>query len=660
MKMEKFPRPWESLSAQRDSSPQGLTLRSVVLGLAGVTFLCSVTPHFDLYMQGSRIVCNHLPIGVIVLLIVLLGINVILARLGRALSQAEIGYSFCMMLVASAIPSLGCATYIVTILAGPYRFATLENNWEGLFHRYLSPRIAPTDQKAIDLFHEGLGGSGTGIPWDAWIVPLIWWGMFIGAMYVTMISMASLFRKQWEERERLTFPLMQVPMSLITGGRGLFRNPAFWVGCAIPFLLHSYNSIGFYIPSVPAIEIASLRLGIVSYERPWIELNNHPLHILPSVIGVTYLLSTEVSMSFWFFHLFYTVERLIFSALGLGTGGHSSLTIRQFCRGQEQGAFAFLVLFLCWAGRKHFVDCFKRALRWRSQKQEENEPLPARWSVLGLVAGTLVMVLWSMAMGSSFLTSFAFLLVFYVVVITLSRLVCAAGILWVECSYCPTDVMVNLAGTGPLPGSAMTPLFFQQSIFMFSQEYILLPSLMNSVKLSSMLGMNKRHLTWVIVLALGLAVPLSIYSAMNTVYTHGASYLDQGICQNQVMWTFNKLSDHISRPRTPDVFSIFSMGLGASLMGALMLLHRRFLWWPIYPLAYVMGSTWSLGVLWFSCLIGWLIRSAVQKVGGTKGQRELRPAFIGLIVGEFVTAGIWMAIDWFTGSTLHNIFPGEV
>lgn len=644
---------------QSQQETQGLTLRSLLIGLAGVIILCLITPYSIFYLQGTRLVCNHLPIGVIVLLILILGANTILTRLGRALSTAEIGYAFCMMLVGSAIPALGLAGYLIPLMAAPFHYATLENNWEGLFHRYLNDKIVVTDPEAIKLFFEGLGKDHS-VPWKAWIGPLCWWFIFIAAFYLVMLSLASLLRKQWEENERLTFPLMQVPHSLITGGKSLFSRPAFWIGCAIPVLLHSYNSISFYIPSVPPILLSNLRLGVISYERPWCDLNNHPLHILPSVIGVSYLLASEVSMSFWFFHLFYVVELLIFSALGLGPGTTSAFSITRFVRGQEEGAFFFLVLFLCWAGRSHLKTTFKRAFRWRTDASEANEPMSSRWSVLGLVVGTAAMAFWTVGMGGSFLLSLFLLVVFYIVVITLTRLVCAGGILWVECSYCPTDVMVNLTGTSPLPGSAMTPLYIQQSVFMFSQEFILLPHLMNSVKLSGWLGMNRRHLTRAMALALAVAVPLSCYSVIQTIYTHGASYLNQGICQEQLTWTYNKLADHIVRPRRPDLFSISAMGIGIAVMWGLLLMHRRFLWWPIYPLAYVMGSTWSLGVIWFSCLIGWMIRIAVQKLAGPRGQRDLRPAFIGLIVGEFVIAGIWLLVDWLTGTTLHNVFPGEV
>ena len=84
----------------------------------------------------------------------------------------------------------------------------------------------------------------------------------------------------------------------------------------------------------------------------------------------------------------------------------------------------------------------------------------------------------------------------------------------------------------------------------------------------------------------------------------------------------------------------------------------RFLWWPIYPLPYVMASTWSLSKIWFSVFIGWLLRVLIERSGGFKVYARLRPLFIGAIVGEALIIVLWLIIDALTGTVGHNLFPG--
>lgn len=63
-----------------------------------------------------------------------------------------------------------------------------------------------------------------------------------------------------------------------------------------------------------------------------------------------------------------------------------------------------------------------------------------------------------------------------------------------------------------------------------------------------------------------------------------------------------------------------------------------------------------MDALWFSIFLAWLIKLAVLKYGGPWLFRATRPFFIGLIVGQFVAAGAWLAIDYFTGMTDNVVF----
>jgi len=95
------------------------------------------------------------------------------------------------------------------------------------------------------------------------------------------------------------------------------------------------------------------------------------------------------------------------------------------------------------------------------------------------------------------------------------------------------------------------------------------------------------------------------------------------------------------------------------MMLALVFMHKSYLWWRLSPLGYLFGSTWTMNHLWFSVLVGWLLNVLCIWGGGLRYYRRVRPAFVGLVVGEFATAGLWLLVDALTGVRFHVIFPAE-
>ena len=72
-----------------------------------------------------------------------------------------------------------------------------------------------------------------------------------------------ILRRQWVERERLVYPLVQVPLAMVqSGGRGealgpFFKNPIMWIGFALPVLVSSLNALHAYFNFIPAIQLVS-------------------------------------------------------------------------------------------------------------------------------------------------------------------------------------------------------------------------------------------------------------------------------------------------------------------------------------------------------------------------------------------------------------------
>jgi hypothetical protein len=97
---------------------------------------------------------------------------------------------------------------------------------------------------------------------------------------------------------------------------------------------------------------------------------------------------------------------------------------------------------------------------------------------------------------------------------------------------------------------------------------------------------------------------------------------------------------------------------GAAAMLRFIWLHRKFQWWPLYPFAFALAESATMEMLWLSLLIGWVIRVVVLRMGGAAGYRRIKPAAIGVVVGDFTAIGLWALIDTIMGQIAHPMNHG--
>ena len=157
-------------------------------------------------------------------------------------------------------------------------------------------------------------GPGQSIPWGAWLVPLLAWGLFFGAAFTMMACLSIMLRAQWGDNEALAFPLLKLPLELTRGSENgavppFFRNASMWTGFGIAVFLQAINGLNLYFPEVPAIA-TSIDMAPYLSEAPWNQIGWVTLRIYPVAIGITFLLACEVSFSFWFFYWFLKFQLL--------------------------------------------------------------------------------------------------------------------------------------------------------------------------------------------------------------------------------------------------------------------------------------------------------------------------------------------------------------
>jgi len=640
-----------------------ITLRAVIIGFLLVILLSVAIPYNDYYIRSTRITGNHFPMGAVFILFLLaFCINTIVRRFNRAvaLTPAELLVVWCMMIVCTGIPSMGLMRYFFAMLVGPFYYATPQNRWAESLHRYIPKWMVPTHDgvsPVVSHFFEGMPPDAT-IPWGEWKGPLIYWGIFIGMFYFMMFCLACILRKQWVERERLNFPLVQLPEEMVAEPEGknllnnFFKSRAMWIGFSIPVIIYFFNGMHRLYWSWPAFPtIIWLRRFLT--QQPWRSMRIHSMRFYPSVIGFTYLLTLEVSFSFWFFYFFLQGEYVLGRVFNRPLGGDYSA----FAIHQQAGAFLLLAVLLLWRARSHLKDVVMKAFRSSYPVDDSTEPMPYRLAFFGLVSSLVGMSIWCRFAGASLFFTFIALLLMAAVIIVLTRVVAQGGLIFICQNFQPYDVMTTVFGSAVIGPSTLSVMAIQNIIFIHDSREVMMPSIMNALRIGDGARMNKRALLTVMMLSVVVCLFVAGYYFLYLSYHHGASNLDRWGIRRIFLWRFNSLVWRIRRPGFTNWRNIRFMGYGALIMGVVYFMSSRFYWWPLHPLGILMANTYPMGCFWFSILLGWAIKAAIMKYGGARAYKNARPAFLGMILGEAVAGCFWALMGLRRGHALVHILP---
>ena len=289
-----------------------VTFRSLAVGLAFCLVIAVCVPYGSMLIRGSRMgLSSSTPAAFFALFLLLLFIQPLLRGLhaGWALRRGELIVVFFMMMVASAIPTRGVMGMLLPMISGHDYYATPENRWEELVH----PPPAGVDggqrrgggaavlrgrrRRALGVLAPGPGLVGRVLP----------------RLYLAQLCALVLLRRQWVDRERLAFPLAQVPMAMLEGaGRRwlppFFTNPLTWIGMSIPLAVNLTNGLSKYNPVFPSLRLSdSILVFGISLD----------LSVNFLILGFSYLIGSSVSMGLWFFYLLHRVQDRVFHLFGI-------------------------------------------------------------------------------------------------------------------------------------------------------------------------------------------------------------------------------------------------------------------------------------------------------------------------------------------------------
>lgn len=638
--------------------PAGVTVRAVLIGVILVLAISFISPWAILLVKGSQLTSNAIPIIAVLFLFLLTALVVPLLKLlpmVRPLSGPELITVYVMMLIGSVVVTTGFTGSFLSVITGAFYYATPENNWEYLFVRHIHPWLAPSSEEAIRYFYEG-APSGYSIPWAAWIRPLAGWTVFMLMFYFVTFCISVLLRGQWVESDRLVFPLTRLPLGMIEEasqsgtklGR-LFKSRLFWIGFAVPVLLHSWNSLGNYTYLIHKVKLTSTMV-LLNREM------SVPFRLNLPVIGLAYLIHMDVAFGVWFFFAVNVIQQWILTRIGytLGTGdiwtsGGAPTPIAH----QQAGAMVVLTISLVWMARGHLKRLFKQA--WRGEKASD-ELISPRTAFAGCIVGVSGMVGWLSLTGLSLPWAVLLVAGAFVVFIALARIIAEAGLPGCQTPMAPQAFLVRGFGPDVLGLRNMTALGLS-TVWMGETATNMMNAMTHALKLTTTPKKAYTKLSWILFLAIVVGLAGSIGMILHLAYQYGGINLHGWYFEGAPMWPFTYMASVASSPERSFMPRLVFTTIGGTVMAALIFLRQRFVWWPLHPVGFPIAGTYTIvSYDWFAVFLAWLFKGAILRYGGVKTYRMLLPFFLGLILGEFFIASAWVFIDGAAGYEGNMIF----
>jgi hypothetical protein len=578
----------------------------------------------------------------VALLLALLLLNTLLRRVRPrlALSTHELVALYVAVAVASNLGGHDVLQILFTTIAYVVHNDTPASGWGSSILPHLPGHLLNTDRESVDgLFR----GNTTLYRWDhvlPWLRPLGWWALFAMLVVWTMLCLTSLFRRQWDA-ERLSYPIAEIPLQIITGSTAFWQSKVLWAGIAVGAAGQVINLAHNLAPSIPGVPIGVQYYRFETY--PWNAAGPLPVSSFPFAYGLTFLLPTQLGFSCWFFFLVSRLELVAAATLGYTEWGKAPYI-------QQQGVGAILGLFLAvvYAARGELARTWSaawgsafsmlgaRGMRRPSSDQPPEAMSPAM-AVFGGLAGIVGLVVFSVAAGMRWQTALLFLGILFVIVVVVARLRAELGLPTFELYQVGADqVLQRISGTTAWTRSDLGVM----SLFFWlcrTHRQFPMQTHVDALRLGRRTGTHLPTLALIILAASALGIAAAFWALLHSTYQVG---FDSAKFRGPAIWAFGrepwqKLEAWYASPTPPDGGAVSAYGFGLLFTLFLAAMRARFVWWPFHPAGYMVSGSFGLFRLWLPIFVSWLLKSLILRYGGLGLYRRAVPFFLGLVIGEF-------------------------
>lgn len=645
--------PVQTSTGEQVQPDSGITARAVILGFLAIIPGVFWGVYGDVVSQ-TDLTSTSLMMPPILILAALLVVNSVLRRVKPtwALARNELITVYVMLTVSVVLSGMGMLQFLCTSLGAVPHYATPENRWDsymGMVPHAMMPKLW-----AVEDFYKG----GKPIPWSAWKMPLILWSGFLFSMLFGMLCINTILRKQWMDMERLSFPIVQLPLEMTDPKARFFGNRLMWLGFAVAAGLETMNSLNFLYPNFPYIQLRANDLASNFTSPPWNAMGYFPTTFYPLTIGLGFMLSADVSFSCWFFYVMTKLENVFVAAVGWKGGAGRTLSSPPYLGQQGAGAFIGIVMVTVYLARQHLTDVLVKAFTRGSSVDDSAEPMSYQMAVSGLMLSFAAMVVFCFYVGVPPLVAAAYLAVYVVFSTTITRLRAEAGPAWtMGPDLNAMEAVIQPIGSGAFSRRTLFALAYF-SWFSLEMRCCPMPLQAEAMRMAQAGRIRQRAMMVVMVAAIVVGIAVGFWACLAVWYKFGA-----GTAKVEPWRTgmgrvpFDRAVNYMLNPTRTDAAGIMAMAFGAGVTFALSYLRTRSVWFPFHPAGYVLANTGTMYWLWCPFLVAWLCKVLITKYGGIKGYRTALPFFLGLVLGDYMTSSLWALAGSVLGIKMYRCFP---
>lgn len=639
-----------------------VTLRAVALALVLMPFNAYWVICMEVMRYSGHPTTISLFFNVVFILTVLIALNSLLRRFAprAAFHPGELLTVYILLALSTAISGHDMIEVLTPMLAHAPYFARPENSWAVDILPHLPKWLIVSDPQALADFYIGTGSLYSPHNLRAWTVPVLCWTFFLTLLGFMMLCLNTLLRRQWTESEKLSYPLVTLPLEMVNPRTQLFKTKLFWAGVAVAAVLEIWNGLAFLYPSIPMLPLKNANAGqnLQTYlpALPWNAIGWTPIAVYPFGIALGMLLPVDLLFSAWFFAWVWRLERVFGAATG-----YADVPGFPYVEAQSFGAYIGLAVFALWTSRSHFIRIWQGLFNRDVDLNDGNEPLPYRWAAFGFIGGCLVVFAFCRLCGMSPFIIAAFFVIYFALAVAVTRMRAELGPPAHDLHQAGPDcILTTVYPSNQIsrPDLAMFSLFYG-----FNRAYRShpMPIQLEGFKIAERNGARYRALFWAMLLAICFGALCAFWADLDQSYRIGAA---EKVAPPNVQLIFgsepwNRMESWIKSPTTPQqqFNTKAAIAVGFFLTLALNAMRMRISWFPFHPVGYAVSGSWSLSLLWLPLMIAWIIKSVLLRYGGLKAYRQALPFFLGVILGECILGSLWMLYGIAFGIPTYAFWP---
>jgi hypothetical protein len=496
------------------------------------------------------------------------------------------------------------------------------------------------------------GGAGwtefvAGLP--VWAEPVFWWTAVVFLILLAGLCLNALMRQEWTQREKLSFPIIQLPLAMAQGGPEFWRSRPMWLGFGIVAAIDLLNGFAFLYPSIPMLNVRFLGDAQKAFpDAPFNAIGWTPIGLFPFIVGLSVFLPVDLMVSVLFFFLLRKASQVVAASMGYTQGvfgGGGLVPSPPYFSEQTWGAFLGLFVSALWVARPYLREVWGDIV---SGARCPDGGLSRRWAFALFLACWVALGLlgawWRIGFGLTMLYTG----LFFAFSIALIRIRAQLGPPTHEMAFMgPNQILVDFHGTQGVPAGvvarAVTLFHFTNRIHRTDP----MPTQLELMKMGERTGTSQGVIFVGVLIAI---IAGSVFGHLTRIwlgYRYGTPMAGGDVA--------NVVHEFTRNPKLPNGIASLFVGVGFAVVLGLNYLRFQFPWFPLHPMGYALTMNFGVDYYWFSLVVAMALKASVQRYAGLKGYRQLHHAALGVILGEFAVEAVWSTVTMVTRMATYSI-----